>query len=129
MSKHYVVNRIFEELDPKPPYYDLDGPVDDWESFILPEGYEKPTKEAFDAKFAEIYALQPMRRLRLARNYKIADTDWVFSPDLPSMTTEKLEEWKTYRQALRDITLTANPVLADDGVELMNVTWPEPPTN
>lgn len=70
-----------------------------------------------------------MRRLRIARNYKLTDTDWVFSPDLPSMTTEKLEEWKTYRQALRDITLTASPTLADDGVELLNVTWPEPPTN
>jgi hypothetical protein len=34
--------------------------------------------------------------------------------------------WKTYRQALRDLPASANPVL-DERENLTNVTWPEKP--
>lgn len=42
-------------------------------------------------------------KVRLDRDTLIKDTDWVFLPDT-NLSSEKLEEWKVYRQALRDIS-------------------------
>ncbi len=58
-------------------------------------------------------------KLRYERNIRISNTDWVMLSDI-SMTTEKKEEWITYRQALRD--LPANTTDPE------NVTWPTPPS-
>lgn len=58
-------------------------------------------------------------QLRYERNIRISNTDWVMLSDI-SMTTEKKEEWVTYRQALRD--LPANTTDPE------NVTWPTPPS-
>jgi hypothetical protein len=41
--------------------------------------------------------------LRLKRNSLLSSTDWTVLTDSPLTTTEKTA-WKTYRQALRDIT-------------------------
>ena len=57
--------------------------------------------------------------LRNDRNIRISNTDWVMLSDI-SMTTEKKEEWITYRLALRD--LPANTTDPE------NVTWPTPPS-
>ena len=40
--------------------------------------------------------------LREDRNNKLAETDWMSSPDAPTMS----DAWKKYRQDLRDITKT-----------------------
>jgi hypothetical protein len=125
MSKEYVVRQIFMEMEPRPQYYNCTQGT--WESFEVEEGFEKPTKEVFETRFQELYALEPMRRLRVERDIRIRQTDWIFGPDIPSMTTEKIQKWKTYRQALRDLPSTATPTLADDGLELLGITWPLPP--
>lgn len=58
------------------------------------------------------------QNLRCERNIRISNTDWVMLSDI-SMTTEKKEEWKIYRQTLRDLpTNTVDPE---------NVTWPTSP--
>ena len=58
-------------------------------------------------------------KLRNVRNIHISNTDWVMLSDI-SMTTEKKEEWETYRQALREVpSKTSDPT---------NVTWPTPPS-
>ena len=41
-----------------------------------------------------------IRELRESRNAKLQQTDWMTCSDSPTMT----DEWKTYRQSLRDIT-------------------------
>lgn len=41
--------------------------------------------------------------IRAERNAKIAACDWTVLADAPLTTTEKTN-WKTYRQALRDVT-------------------------
>lgn len=58
--------------------------------------------------------------LREERDFLLKESDWVVStPDAP-FTQEKIEEWKTYRQALRDLPAnTADPE---------NPVWPEAPT-
>ena len=52
--------------------------------------------------------------IRSQRNYKLKDTDWRASSDLTMS-----DAWKTYRQALRDITTQADPY---------NITWPTEPS-
>ena len=82
-----------------------------------------PSIEQINAKFQELNAAEPMRLLREERNNKLAETDWMSFSDSPTMT----DEWKTYRQALRDLPSTASPTLDEQG-NLTNVTWPTKPT-
>ena len=43
-------------------------------------------------------------------------------------TGEKVDEWKTYRQALRDITESQKPYSIDEKTgQLVGVTWPSDP--
>jgi len=95
-----------------------DTAVEIWESIILPEGYEKPPKEEFEAKLQELIDAQPWNELRAERDMRLAKCDWVVIR-ATSTDTPVPEEWKTYMQALRDLPSTtedpANPV------------WPVPP--
>ena len=59
--------------------------------------------------------------LRIERNKRLAETDWMVLSD----TAEMSDAWKTYRQALRDLPSTQNPTVT--GSVLSNVTWPTKP--
>jgi len=56
--------------------------------------------------------------MRSIRNGLLSDTDWIMGQD-SRYTGDKLEEWKVYRQALRDL-----PENIDD---IFNVNWPQKP--
>ena len=73
------------------------------------------TWEDVKAKADELEAGEPMRLLREERNIRIAKSDWMANSDVTMS-----DEWKTYRQALRDITKTAT--------SLDDVTWPTEPS-
>ena len=81
------------------------------------------TWEQVNAKIQELEAAEPMRLLREERNRRLTETDW---KDLPSYPGTDQEEWRTYRQSLRDLPSTASPQLDDNG-QLTNVTWPTKP--
>ena len=66
--------------------------------------YEKEEKPASD-----------LENLRLQRNNLLSQSDWMSLPDAPTMS----DEWKKYRQELRDITKTYK---SPD-----NVKWPTKP--
>ena len=84
----------------------------------------KPTESEIDAEFTKIQNAEPMAKLREARNYKLAECDWRASSDLTLSN-----DWKTYRQALRDITKTANPKLDSAGrLDPSSVTFPTEPS-
>ena len=59
-----------------------------------------------------------MKILRMERNAKLAETDWVITMHKEKGTNIPTA-WKTYRQALRDIT--------KDYKSLEDVKWPEKP--
>ena len=61
----------------------------------------------------------PLRAVRIERNHRLADTDWVVTKATETGVGVSTE-WKTYRQALRDITKTVSS--ADD------VVWPTMPS-
>lgn len=68
--------------------------------------------------------------LRIERNEKLLESDKYMIPDFP-ITEEKREEWKLYRQALRDLTITQSltDVLVDNTFEVSGFSWPTPPSD
>jgi len=76
----------------------------------------KPTDTEIKNKYDELVAAEPLNQVREVRNQKLAETDWTQSRDI---TLSNDADWKTYRQALRDIT--------KDYKSLDDVTWPEKP--
>ena len=82
-----------------------------------------PTETEVTNKLAELEAAEPMRLLREERNKRIAKTDWRASSDL-----EISNAWKIYRQALRDLPVSASPKLDSNyDLDLTSVTWPTEP--
>lgn len=91
---------------------------------------------AYDAEKArQLIALEASERARMPsadqhardlRNDRLAETDWWANSDI-TMTSEQT----AYRQALRDLPSTWNPVLTWDASEerlvLTGVTWPTKP--
>ena len=74
-------------------------------------------------ELAALRAAQPTADLdavRDVRNQKLAETDWVVIKEREEGgSVSNFADWKTYRQALRDITNSAT--------SLDDVTWPEKP--
>jgi hypothetical protein len=95
--------------------------LDIWESICLPEGYEKPSKEEFEAKLQELIDAQPLVELRTKRNTVLDQSDKYATIDYPHATPEKKQEWLDYRQALRDL-----PSVTEDPA---NPVWPTAPTS
>ena len=91
-----------------------------WEHITFPEGWEKPSKEEFEAKLQELIDAQPWKELREERNKCISKTDYLATIDYPHPTEEAKQAWLDYRQALRD--LPANTTDPE------NPVWPEAPT-
>ena len=70
------------------------------------------------AKKTELENNESLKLLRIHRNVKLAETDWVVTMH-KELGTNIPAAWKTYRAALRDIT--------DSATSLDDVTWPEKP--
>ena len=83
----------------------------------------KPTETDINSKISALDNAEPMRLLRVERDKRIAKTDWRASSDL-TLT----DAWKTYRQALRDITTQTPKLGSDYELDLTSVTWPTEPS-
>jgi hypothetical protein len=77
---------------------------------------EMVTIDAKETDWESGQSERQLNALRAERNAKLAETDWTQSRDI---TLSNDADWKTYRQALRDIT--------DSATSLDDVTWPEKP--
>jgi hypothetical protein len=84
----------------------------------LDESQTQPTEDEITAKTTELENAEPLRLLRVERNAKLTETDWVVTMHKEKGTNIPAA-WKTYRDALRDIT--------DSATSLDDVTWPEKP--
>ena len=82
------------------------------------------TWEAVVAKRDALIAAEPMKLLRVERNVRLAETDWMANSDVTMSTA-----WKNYRKALRDLPASATPKLGDNGMlDESSVTWPTKPS-
>ena len=87
-------------------------------------GSDKPTEAELDAEVIRLNNAEPMRLLRLERDKRLATTDWRARSDLTLA-----DDWKTYRQSLRDLPASASPKLdADGNLDMTSVTFPTEPS-
>ena len=89
----------------------------------LDSSQTKPTETEINSKISELDYAESMRLLRIERDKRIAKTDWRASSDLTLA-----DAWKTYRQALRDITTQTPKLGSDYELDLTSVTWPTEPS-
>ena len=89
----------------------------------LDSSQTKPTETEINSKISELDNAEPMRLLRIERDARIVKTDWRASSDL-TLT----DAWKTYRQALRDITTQTPKLDSNYQLDLTSVTWPTEPS-
>ena len=89
----------------------------------------KPTENEVNAKVTELKNAEPMKLLREERTRRISTSDWMANSDVTMS-----DEWKTYRQALRDLPKThpvnyGDPKLDSNGnLDMGSITWPTPPS-
>jgi len=82
------------------------------------------TWKAVSDKKTELTNAEPMRLLRVERDRLLAETDWMANSDVTLA-----DNWKTYRQALRDLPASASPKLSSDGsLDMSSVTFPTKPS-
>ena len=84
----------------------------------------KPTESQINAELTKLTNAEPMKLLRQERDLRLTACDWRASSDLTLA-----DDWKTYRQSLRDLPASANPKLDSDGnLDMSSVTFPTEPS-
>ena len=63
---------------------------------------------------------------RVERNKRLSDCDWTQTNDC-QLSETKIQEWKVYRQALRDLPETTTPSFDEHRMYLTDINWPTPP--
>ena len=87
-----------------------------------------PTKTEVMNKAQELYDGEAMRRLRVHRDNLLRDTDWV-SAKATDTGVAVSDAWKIYRQALRDLPVSASPKLDSNyELDLTSISWPIEPS-
>ena len=103
---------------------------DKYENLIWMSGnsYPKPTEEEVNQKLKELQIAEPLRLLRIERNRRLAECDWIVTKNA-EYGYNISKEWRTYRQALRDLpSIAYKPELDVFGnLKMDSVAWPTPP--
>ena len=94
----------------------------------LDKSQTKPTEDEINAKIAELEAAEPFKLLRIERNRRLAECDWIVTKNA-EYGHNISKEWRVYRQALRDLpSITYKPELDEYGdLKMDSVVWPTPP--
>ena len=94
----------------------------------MDESITQPTDSAIDAEVTRLTNAEPMRLLRMERDRRLTDCDWIITMH-KELGTNIPAAWKTYRQSLRDLPASASPSLDSYGdLDLTSVTWPTEPS-
>ena len=97
----------------------------------LHEGETMPDLTIIQNKCNEIrpsvYSKYALKYLREERIKKLKESDIYGLSDFPFANDTIKQAWVTYRQELRDLPSTSTPSLDENG-DLINVTWPTPPS-
>ena len=83
-----------------------------------------PTDSQIAAEITRLHNVEPARLLRVGRDKRLAKCDWRANSDVTLS-----DEWKTYRQQLRDLPASATPKLDSFyNLDKSSVTWPTEPS-
>ena len=88
----------------------------------------QPTEDEVNAKIAELETAEPFRLLREERDKRLTACDWVVAKHTEHGKMVP-EDWKIYRQALRDLpSISYRPELDEyNNLKMDSVAWPTPP--
>ena len=87
----------------------------------------KPSKDDLDTKLTELQNAEPHRLLRIERDRRLTACDWVVAKHTEHGKMVP-EDWKIYRQALRDLpSISYRPEMDGDKLKMDSVAWPTPP--
>ena len=91
-------------------------------------GSYTPTEEEVNNKITELKAAEPHKLLREERDKRLTACDWVVAKHTEHGKMVP-EDWKIYRQALRDLpSISYRPKLDNLGrLKMDSVAWPTPP--
>ena len=110
------------------PYTKWSWAGEDYSGFIWQDSGTAPTEDEINAELTRLTNEEPMRLLRVERDKKLTNSDWVVTKATEEGTSVS-SEWKTYRQALRDLPASANPSIDSRGeLDLTSVTFPTEPS-
>jgi hypothetical protein len=99
-------------------------PTQDASGFpIFPEGCSITTEE-FKLKYDEVEKEYSINKLRVERNVLLSESDWTQVLDV---SLSNIDEWKSYRQALRDLPQTYPSVTTDLTGNIIEDVFPEKP--
>ena len=90
---------------------------------IFPEGCSITTEE-FKLKYDEIEKDYSINKLRIERNVLLAESDWTQVLDV---SLSNMDEWKAYRQVLRDLPQTQPNITTDLAGNIIDNIFPEKP--
>ena len=94
----------------------------------LDSSQTKPTETEINNKITELDSAEAMRLLREVRNQLLSETDWMIAKSTETGVAMS-NDWKTYRQALRDLPASSSPSLDEYyDLDLTSVTWPTEPS-
>ena len=94
----------------------------------LDSSQTKPTETEINNKISELDSAEAMRLLREVRNQLLSETDWVAARSIETGVAMS-NDWKTYRQALRDLPASSSPTLDSEyDLNFSSVTWPTEPS-
>lgn len=87
-------------------------------AIVFPEGYDGADVSALGAgEWTDHLVAVALAELREERTRRLAACDYTQMADYPISHADR-DAWAAYRQALRDLPETANPLA---------IVWPEPP--
>ena len=99
----------------------------EWDETQWDPAAVKPTWPQINAVIEQLRAAEPMRLLRLERDRRLTLSDWVVVKSMEEGTSIP-QEWKDYRQALRDLPSVSSPVCwPTDILKEDSINWPTPP--
>ena len=114
------IEHAIRALHPDAQFTMVNDDITEWHS----SGITQPNRKDLNAKVTELQNAEPHRLLRIERNRRLQATDWRASSDLTISN-----DWKSYRQALRDLPALSTPKLdSNDNLDLTSVEWPSEPS-
>ena len=99
--------------------YGEGDPLTGAERLLWEDEGDAPIQADLEAEKPVIKNILGFQQLRYQRDKKLAETDWVVTKANETGVAES-DEWKTYRQALRD--------LPSNTTDPLNPTWPTKPS-
>jgi hypothetical protein len=135
-----MLAEVMQKMLPDVPYTSSDGT---WENVIFddPNFHTRRGSPSLDVMYSntlneiqnadyEIQNADAIKKFREERNTLLDQSDKYMIPDYPNILELDTQNWVDYRQALRNLPITARPTLDEDG-NLKDVVWPTvpPPVN